>query len=328
MKKSIKVEYGDNYAITCDSKHSPLIHNNKLHLMVRNNMLRTYNLLDNKERCQEINLTNKNMHCTATCYKTFHFFNKISLLTGKVDYKTWKLNLYHLVLEAKPATGASWEQVPFSRFSISDSLFDLDNCIPISHREDGVIIVSVLNDLAKRTHCIVFHIFSQKTSGRNWKTASSLLPIQFTCTVEYRIQSCKIDLESKYIYCSLLRHETVAYIYKFDLVLLQQHRKSRSAIIKPVCNWNITEPTLQNCFLSLLQEEIIMINFNSINNKNIMKVKRSENFFPGSPAEYEFEFSYEVTIIAASVISNSKIVVIYQDNKTKQCFIKTFTIAR
>lgn len=290
-----------------------------------NDMLRTYNLLDSKERGQEIQLANKNVHYAATCYKVFYFFNTISLLTGRVDYNTWKLNLYYIALGPKPATSASWEQVPFSRFSISRSLFDLDNCIPVSHREDGVIIVSILSDLVKQTHSIVFHIFSQKTSGKNWKTASSLLPIQ--CTGTYRIQSCKIDLESKYIYCSLLQHEVGAYIYKFDLVLLQQHRKSSSVSIKPVCNWHITELTIQNCFLSLLQEDIIMISFNCINDKTIMKVKRSENLLSTSPAEYEFEFSYEVTIIATSVVSNSKIVVIYQDNKTKQCRTKTFTIA-
>ena len=96
-----------------------------------------------------------------------------------------KLNLYHLALDA---TCASWEQVPFSRFSISQSLFDLKLTIACIPREDGVIVVSILNDLARQTHCIVF---SQKTSGKNWRTASSFLPIQFTGirTVEYRIQS-------------------------------------------------------------------------------------------------------------------------------------------
>ena len=292
-----------------------------------NYTFRTYNLLNSKERHQEIQLANKNMHCAATFYKLFYFFNKISLLTGRVEYKTWNLNLYHLALDAKPATYGSWEQVPFSRFSISQSLFDVDNCIPISHREDGVIVVGILNDLAKQTHCIVFHIFSQKTSGKNWKTASSLLPIQSSGTVDYQIQSCIIDPEYKYIYCSLLQHEVGVYIYKFDLVLLQQHRKSIKESIKPVTpvsKWDITEPTLQNCFLSLFQEEIIMVSFNY---KNVMKVKRSENFLPAAPAEYEYEFSCEVTIIATSIVSNSKIVVIYQHNETKQCRIKTFTIA-
>ena len=282
-----------------------------------NDMLRTYNLLamDSREfeKGQEINLTSKNIQ-SATCYKIFYFVNKISLLTGRVDYKTWRLNLYHLVLDTNPAKCASWEKVPFSRFSISDSLFDLNNCIPVSHREDRVIVVSTVKD------CILFHIFSQKTSGRNWKTASSLL--EFTSN---QIQSC-IDQESKFIYCSLLGHKTGAYIYKFDLVLLEQHQKCSSGSIKSVCHWHIEEPTIQNCFLSLLQEEIIMISFNSINDKNIMKVKRSENFLSASPADYEFEFSHE-RIIAASIVSNSKIVIIYQDNKTKQCFIKTFTIA-
>ena len=159
----MKVQYDNDYAIhNYDSEHSLLIHINKLHLMVRNSMgnntLRTHNLLDCKER-GEINVTDKNVFSNTSC-KMFYFFNKISLLTGRVDYKTWRLNLYHLDTKT---TCATWKQVPFSRFSISCSLFDLENCIPVSHRADGVIVVSIPNDLAKH---IVFHIFSQKTSGK------------------------------------------------------------------------------------------------------------------------------------------------------------------
>ena len=330
MKRLPKIEYDSDYAVNCNSQHSCLIQNDKLHFMMIQNsmdeidMLKVYSLLDVKASIQETKLTNKNVLCAGTLYIIFCFCNKISLLTGKVDYRTLQLNLYQLDTKA---TCASWAQVPFSRYTISDSLFNFDNCIPISHREDGVIIVSILNDQVNGNHRIVFHIFSQKTSGRNWKATSSLLPIQFTRNVEYQIQSCKIDLESKHIYCSILLHGTGAYIYKFDLMTLQQHRKnSNSVSIKPVCNWHITEPALQNCFLSLLQDYIVMISFTNINDKSIMKVKRPVNFLPASPADYQFEFPSGIKIVAASIVSASKVVVMYHDNKTNQCFIKTIII--
>ena len=331
LKRLPKIEYDKDYAldhtVNCNNQ---LIQNNKLHLMIiQNSMdgidkLKVYSLLDVKASIQEIELINKNVLCAGTLYTVFYFSNKISLLTGKVDYRTMQLNLYQLDTKG---TSASWTQVPFSKYSISDSLFDLENSIPVSHREDGVIIVSILNDRENGNHRIVFHVFSQKTSGRNWKATSSLLPIQFTRNVKYQIQSCKIDLEAKYIYCCVLLSGAGVYIYKFDLMSLQQHRKnSNSVSVKPVCNWHIAEPSLRQCFLSLFQEDIVMISFNNVNDKSIMKVKRPINFLPAAPADFQFEFPSGIKIVAASIVSASKIVVMYHNNKTNQCFIKTITI--
>ena len=329
-----KVENDTNhaidYSVNCNNQYSCLMQNDKL-MMVQNSrgktdMLKVYSLLDDKAGVQEINLTNKAFYAGTPCIM-FYFCNKLALLTGKVHNKILQLSMYQLDTKDAEATCASWKQVPLSRYSISDSLFNLENCIPVSHREDGVIIVSILNDRDNGNHRIVFHVFSQKPSGRKWTATSSLLPIQFSGNVEYQIQSCQIDLESKYIYCSILLHGAGAYIYKFDLMSLKQHQKiSNSVSIKPVDNWRITEPALQNCFLSLLQEEIIMISFGNTDDKSIMKVKRPINFLPASPADYQFELPSEIKIVAASIVSASKIVVMYQNNQTKQRFIKTITI--
>lgn len=320
LKKSLRVEYNSDFAVNCeDNHHSSLILNDKLHSIVRNfangnDTLKTYNLLHHKVK--DINLTNKDLFCADTSYKTFSFCNKHSLLIGKLDYKTWKLRLYQL--DYTKAACATWEQVAYFKYSISDSLFDLQNCIPVSHGEDKVILVSVLNNDIEKSHCIVFHIFSQK--AKNWKIVSALLPIQFTRTAEYHIQSCIVV--SNYIYCSLLLHGTGTYIYKFDLILFQQ----RNINIRPVCSWEIREPTLQSCFLSILQEEVVASSFKSINNKSIMEVRRLINFSPSLPVDYQFEYQCEVKIIAASVISTSRIIVVHYDNKTKMSFITVFTI--
>ena len=321
------MKFENDYAIYCDGQHISHMQHDKLHLIARNStfrndVLKTYNLLNHSKSAKEINLTSKTMFCADIPYVLFHYRNDISLLTGRKDINTLHLNLYHI--DTKAAC-ASWEPVPFSRYSISSSLFDLGNCIPVSHRDDGVIVVSALNDRVKGNHCIVFHIFSQKASGRNWKATSSLLPIKhkFNHNV-YQIQSCIIDPESKHMYCSLILHETGAFVYKFDLTSLLKHRRgSNSVSIKPVNSWRIEEPTLQNCFLSSLRGETVMI---SINHRNIIKVKRPINFLPALPADYKFELSSKIKITRVSIISNSKVIILYHENKTKECFIKTISI--
>ena len=329
MKNSKNVECDSGFPVNCDdSQHSSLILDDKLHLLKQSSpagnnacTLKTFNLLYHKENSQDINLVNKHFFAAAF-YKIFSFCNLLSLLIGKLDYKTWKLNLYQL--DDTRATHATWKQVAFSKYSISDSLFDFRNCIPVSHREDKVILVSVLNDRVKANHCIIFHIFTQRVSGRNWKTTSSLLPIQYTRTTEYQIQSC-IIAETNYIYCSVLLRGIGAYIYKFDLMLLQQHQKS-SSTVRPICNWHIRDPTLESCFLSVLQEEVVIVNFKTINDKGVMEVRRPKNFLSVLPADYQFECPCDIKVIATSIVSASKIFVMYHDIKCNKCFIKAFTI--
>ena len=199
---------------------------------------------------QDVILKNNDLFCGTISYM-FCFCKNICVLIGKLEYKTWKLNVYQLDIKT---TCATWEQVAFSRYSISDSLFNFKNCIPVSHREDRIILVSILNDETKSNHSIVFHIFSKHVSGRNWKTKSSLLPIQYCRTVEYQIKSCIVH--SDYIYCGLLLDGIGAYIYKFDLTLLQQNQKG-SVTIRPVCNWHIREPLLENLFYQCSKKRLL-----------------------------------------------------------------------
>ena len=323
LEKLPKVEYDSDFAVCCDdNQHLSLFLNETLYSIVRNstdrtNILKTYHLIHHKEN--DINLTNKKSLHAYTSFKLFSFCNKLALLTGKHDFRTWNLRLYQL--DQTTATCATWEQVAFSKYSISDSLFDFQNCIPVSHREDRVTLVSVLNDHVNANHCIAFHIFSQKVSGRNWKATRSLLPIQFTSTAEYQLQSC--ILVSDYIYCSLLLHGIGAFIYKFDLLLLQQQR---NISIRPDCDWHIRELALQSCFLSVLQEEVIIISFKSISNRSFMEVSRLKNFLPVPPADYQFEYTCKVKITAASIISASMLVVMHHDDKSNTSVIKTFTM--
>ena len=322
-KRSQNVGCYSDFAISCAKEHLSfgILENHLLYMMAHspneNDRLKEINSCNQSNR--DIILSNKNLLCGANYYM-FCYCKNICVLVGKLEYKTWKLNVYRL--ETK-ATCATWEQVAFCKYSISGSLFNFQNCIPVSHREDRMILVSILNDQTKSDHSIMFHIFSQRVSGRNWKTKSSLLPIQYTRTVEYQITSCK--LHNDYLYCSVLLNGIGVYIYKFDLMLLQQNQKG-TATIQPVCNWHIREPSLHNLFLSVLQEEIVAISISSVNDRNILEVRRPMNFLPLSPADYRFEYPCNIKVVAASIISDSEIIVLYHDNQTNKYFVNKNTI--
>ena len=280
-------------------------------------IMKLYSLLHGNQSSQEITFRN-NLFCGTTFYIMFCRCNNICALTGKLEFKTWKLNVHQLDIKY-----AMWEQVAFSKYSISDSLFNFHNCIPVSYREDRVILVSIRNDHNSSEHSIIFHVFTRRVSGRNWKTTSSLLPIQYTRNTEYRIKSSIVY--SDHIYCSVMLDGIGAYIYKFDLISLQQNQKCSTGI-KPVCHWHIREPSLQNCLLSVLKQDIVVISINSVDDKTILEVRRPMNLLPYLPADYHFEFPCKIKVVATSIISTSKIAVMCHDDTTNKCFINTFTI--
>ena len=278
--------------------------------------LKTYNLGDCKEgRPVEINPTK---FCATTC-KLFYFKN-ISLLIGKYNNETWTLNLYQFDKKA------SWIVVPHSKFSISVLQFNLENSIPISLKDDGVILASVIYDQSKKACRITFHIFSQAVSGKNWKSINSQPLSQIR---KCEIQSCIVI--SNDIYCSLLT-DTGAHVYKFDLNLLQQNRKeskdsNKDDGIRANCNWQIKMPTLQNCFLSVFKEEPVIITFHHVGDKSIMELKRPMINGYVSPPKCQFEFPHVEIALASFVLSfeNPVVAVIYRDKKNKY-IIKRLTI--
>jgi len=209
---------------------------------------------------------------------------------------------------------------------------DLKNSIPLSLENDEIILVSAINQKTRQevNSFIVAYLFpSSKVSGKSWKAVKLSLP-SCICATKYKIQSCIVM--SNYIYCSLLLPEVGAYIYKFGLASLQQHQKEMHDIvnISPEHSWQVGDPNLQNCFLSLLKEKIIAINFHTANGKSIIEVKRlATKTSVVSPTKYKFGFPYMVKIITASVIPDDQefmMVVVYHDSTTDNCCIKNITM--
>lgn len=133
----------------------PFLQKDELYLIiesttVENYTLISYNLSDSYHRnSQELNPANKITLSSATS-KLFSFNNKVSLLTAKLNNKTWKATLHHLETDTNLA---SWKPIPQSTLVASDTMFDIENYTAFSHKADGVTTASVIND-----H-IAFHTF-------------------------------------------------------------------------------------------------------------------------------------------------------------------------
>ena len=297
--------------------HMP-IENDKLLLIVQNedDMLMTYSLVDGKEEYQKISSTKKIEPC-PTIYKIFCFNNRISLLTARLFLGQWKANVYQL-----DTSLASWKLASPCTLTTPEAQTDFENSIPISHKDDGVILISILNDQYNINYRIVFHMFSKKVPGKNWTSTSINLPKPTIPSAKYKIQSCIIALG--YIHCSLLLNGIGAFIYTFDLTLLQTMRVQG---IQPECTMSIKDNnTLENCFLSVHKKEVYIIFCDIVNNRSVIQVLQPKiSSSVDSLSEYKYEFPYKVKITMVSIISGFEhpvIAVIYRSYDTNKCYIK------
>ena len=303
IKSPQKSEYNNTeIEVNCGCQLSPLIYNHKLYVPVTsangNDILEIYDLANGQKCTQEVKRNTQEVTVSYAGCKMFYLKN-ISLMI--ISSKT-KLRLYQL------DKTSAWELISCPS---AIQLLDHKNSIPISFKDNGVIVISVVNQ--QSTSQIKFYIFSLSIAT-NLKSASS----KIRYNTNYQIQSCAMLLN--YIYCGLLAPEG-AYIYKFDIASLQKETHGISSNQK----WHMKNATLQNFFISVFKEEIFIISIFTNADKSIMEIRRLLDSPEISSAEYQLEFSCVVKVVAASVISGIKnpvIVLMYHNVKTGKCYIK------
>lgn len=278
----------------------------------------TYNLADSftiHRSSQDIKPEDKTILC-PTNSKIFCCKDKIFLMTGILNKGRWKLNLYNLDTETENLF-ALWKPANCA-IPIIESKFDHENCIPVSHGDNVVIIATV------KLNLLIFHIINIPSSGKNQQVSATLtLPQLNARHAKYKLDSC-ITM-SNYIYCSL-SDGTKTRVYKLSIRKMQQFQKS-NIFVRPEYTWQITDDhTLLKCFLSTYKEEAITICCYTSDEKTILGIKRLKPNKPTvSLTEYKFEFSNTIKIISVSVVpcfSNLVIVVLYEENKSNKCYIK------
>ena len=313
--------------IICSLHPSSVIQNNEVHLLFpdsknEKDTVKICGLVDCQTTSAAIN--RKGVVCHAAG-KVF-YFKKLSLLSGQFNdgSQTWKLRLYQTVTKAQVQT---WEQN--SRFKFSVLRLDLKNSIPVSRKDDGIVLLSIINPETRQanSYALIYLFPPSKVSEKDWKGASLQLPQPRIRTAKYEIQSC--IMMSNYVYFSLLLPEVGAYIYRVELTSLQHPKEMRDIVnLKPeqITSWKIEDSTAQNCFLAVLKEDIIILSFIITNGKSVMEVKR---LISHSSTEYMYPFPRVMKIIVASIVPGDQsplIVVVYHDNMHNKCCIKRFKI--
>lgn len=281
-----------------------------------------YNLANSSLHCSSQEIDANKITLSSATSKMFCFGNKIAILIGKINNKIWKLSLY--CLDVETTLIAVWKLVSHFTLSIPEAQFDFENSALVSHKDGGLIIVSILNDR------ITFQVFSKSVSGKKWASAHSTLSQASQASTKFKIHSCIVI--SNDIYCSLLQHGVGARIYQFNISyrLFQQQQRG-SITVRPARTWHIKDyPTLQNCFLSVHKGQVVVICCNADSNKSIIEVKEPKsNSISVSSALHRFEFPYIVKIVAASVAPSSEsfaIAITYCDIQTNNCYIKRFDV--
>ena len=206
---------------------------------------------------------------------------------------------------------------------------NLDNYIPVSYKSDEIILVSVV------AHRAIFHSFSLRGSKKS--AVFSLLHRNYN-----KLNSCIVS--SNYIFCCLLLPKTGSYIYKFDLTSIQQNPKDlsgKSDTIQLVSYWPLKLPTLQNCFLSIHKNEVVIINFNVADDGINMEIRRllskpadlssaeisqkSLKALEISSAELTFKLPC-VTVTAISMVLDHFIAVLCYDSQVNKYYIEKFEL--
>ena len=307
-----------------DSQPLTTTRNNELYVAVKDPLVDTvkiYNLI-NCQMVASIDVSKKTVVSHADC-KILHC-KKFSLLSGQLNTatKTWRLRLYQTQADTVKTQTPSWDQVTHFKFSVLQ--LDYKNSIAIPQKDDGIILVSVVQELKTSSYVLIYSFPLAKAS--NLKAACFSLPLPRNRTTKYEIQSCL--LRSNSLYCSIFLPEKGTMIYMFGLASLQCPTDMQKIVnCQHEGFWQIED---QICYLAeLINNEVSIISFTITNSKTVMEIRQILLPPTVSPPEYKYEFMRVVKIIEAFLVPgdrNPLITVLYHDNVIGKCLLKRFKV--
>lgn len=319
--------YDNVFQVICNCKDSqPLTstRKNELYVVVKGPAVDTVKIYDliNYQMVASIDISRKTVVSHADC-KVFHC-KRFSLLSGHLNTgtKTWRLRLYQTQAGTVKTQTPSWDQVTHFKFSVLQ--LDYKNSVAVPQNDDGIILVSVVQE-SKTSSYVVIYLFPL-AKGSNWKAACFTLPLPRIRTAKYEIQSCLLSSNS--LYCSILLPEKGTIIYKFSLTSLQYPSKDVQNIVNGQHEgfWQIEDHI---CYLEELNNEVIIISFTNTNGKTVMEIKRPLMTPAALAGEFKHEFDRVVKILKAFLVpgdQNPLIAVMYHDNVDSKCLVKTFKV--
>ena len=328
------------------SKLLPLIQADKLHLHFASQKssadsrvhdtlehIRTYSLFDGcPQESDEKCLNNRKQD---VCPTMFCYSKKITILGGEVDSaKILKLGLYQVPLEKKTKP-YSWKLIIPSMFRISIARLDLKNSVSVVNDKDEVIVVSVLNHSVRKTsrcHYIVVYLFlPSEAFGNHWKWAKLKCPQASSLgNGKCMIQSCAVI--SHYLYCSLLFENSGLLLVKIDLDninFIPPQENSHNIRGRTMCyEYDLfKEPSLDNCFLSVQSNFIIVTTFKVCGDKTVMEIRQySDQLRLLSSCQLPFQSIVKVVSASLAPDVQGLIVVVYHNDSANSCYVKKVNV--
>lgn len=301
----------------------PVPYKNELYLIIYCASTKTYsfisyNMIDSFHRAsQKLNPENAISFDDAAASRIFLFNNKISVFTAgrynKIN-RTWRSTLYCLNTEALHAT---WTPVvPYCSFTATKFEFDFDNYVSISHKDNEIIVVTGVNN------CITFRAFIKSAYGSKWEWATTNVTLS-NISANFKILSCTMIMSD--IYC-LLQQGVNFYVCKFNIKITQR-QKIYKVYARLAFTWHIKDdPTLErHHFISVYNEEIVIISSHVIDNTGIFEVRQPELNSKNLAVQHRFEIPQVMTTVSALVVPCTErlvIAVIYHNSKNNKFYIK------
>ena len=328
----------------CEQQDSPLlpyIHDNQIHFITMvpgtkkkslitsklpQGHIESYNLVDDKNKIQLISFNN----CVrSVCPTMISYLDKITVF-GSIsadDISTvnrLQVSLYQII---KGEKFCKWEIINDSEFSTK---LDLKNTICITYGNDGVVVLSVLNQVTGLyVGKLTISLFMpSKSAGKKWCQAYVFLP-ELSDDLCYKIQSCLVI--SDYVYCSVVLKGMAAYVYEINVAPLTQCSRENLEEDLPLLKKRtvIEDHNLQDCFLIVLNKKVNIITFMNVQNETVLDVWPLTDFSSTLMPKSQYHYGFHSVIKVATVsISGTQgiLTVIYHVKNSKKCVAKTFKL--
>ena len=280
----------DNFEVDCafsSLQVKPLAFNFKIYFVTTQSLSENQKIqevkiydLKNKYWSEGKNITGLD-NTASLCPTMLTYLNKITLFGSGPT----KAGLYSFDVLKK-----LWTLVNDSEFSFKN--LDIKNSACYRYGTDSVVVVTVFQAF------IYFHLFSpSRKDDAQWKAAKLLLSKQIS---NFQLQSCVVA--SNYAFCALL---TCAHllIYQVDLSPLEQ-ADGDTCYLKPSSSWLLDNSSIKNCFLSILNDEVVTIMVKEMNDKKTVEVSELKHFNLGSLRPLT-TFNSVVVVDAATVVSDT-----------------------
>ena len=243
----------------------------------------------------------------------FEYSKQVMLFGGERRSGYFKIGLHYL--PDYEANSVSWRTEPNSYKALHN--LDPNNCICLQYK--GKVLAVTITSKSKR---VFFHVYFPPTSAVDlqWDIESAFITLKSeegTC----HIQSCVVVMGIAYY---VLKYADSVRIYKTDISHLLNSSANRIANIPQPVDL-LKDSYALNAYLSVTDEEVIVISEKSVSEKTFIEVRplRSSPLHP-----YIYCFSSAVKVVTATIVPEKQrsVAIVYHDPQVNKCKLEIINI--